>query len=488
MGVGAAGRPPTDRDLGDLYDAASAATTVVGDGSRAVELAQRAIELVDRAPGSEHDLERRARARERLGFASWLAGDTATSIRLLEEAVDLFEGTSASVDQARVLAGLAANLMLAGRASDSAPFAERAIESARAVGAPLIEARALNVLGVDRAALGDITGGIELLRQSVVIATESGTRPRSRAATPTLAPSSRWAASWRRRSTETLAGLDAVHRFGTELGFGIFLTVNAAAMLIELGRYQESADLLGPQVANVLPGVSTFHVHVTLAHLAVRTGDLASARQHLAIAESAASRVEDAQFVIDLRAFGTEIALWDGDPAAALAIAREGFERLGEIDDAVILGQLAIPAVHAAADLAARARSARDVAGIDDAIRAAREVVGQYRSATERLTDLDELGTREIGWRMAICDAELARASASTIRRAGTPSGPPSRRVRHRSWRPTYSCGRPRRWPPGARRGPRPSPFARHPRSPPASARSCWRATSTGLADGSAST
>ena len=126
--------------------------------------------------------------------------------------------------------------------------------------------------------------------------------------------------------------------------------------------------------------------------------------------KSAASRVEDAQFVIDLRAVGTEIALWDGDPAAALAVAREGFERLGEIDDAVILGQLAIPAVHAAADLAARARSARDVAGIDDAIRAAREVVGQYRTATERLTDLDELGTREIGWRMAICDAELARA------------------------------------------------------------------------------
>jgi len=65
--------------------------------------------------------------------------------------------------------------------------------------------------------------------------------------------------------------------------------------------------------------------------------------------EAAASRVEDAQFVIDLRTFGTEIALWDGDPATALDIASEGFDRLGEADDAVILGQLAIPAAHAAA-------------------------------------------------------------------------------------------------------------------------------------------
>ncbi len=43
---------PDDRDLGDLYDDASATATLVGDGSRAVSLAQRAIELVDAAPGA----------------------------------------------------------------------------------------------------------------------------------------------------------------------------------------------------------------------------------------------------------------------------------------------------------------------------------------------------------------------------------------------------------------------------------------------------
>ena len=157
-------------------------------------------------------------------------------------------------------------------------------------------------------------------------------------------------------------------------------SVNAAAMLIELGALPGGRDLLERNVPHVLPGVSTFHLHVTLAHSAVRTGDLAAARRHLEIAASAASRVEDAQFVIDLRTFGTEIALWDGDPAGALVIAREGFDRLGDIDDAVILGQLAIPAVHAAADLAGQGASRRATRrGSTPRVGAARDVMDQYR-------------------------------------------------------------------------------------------------------------
>ena len=196
---------PADRDLADLFDAASASATLMGDASRAVDLARKAIEVVDRVRPSDGDpdgdLERRARARERFGSAAWLAGDTATSIRQLEEAVELLEGTTPSTDYARVLAGLAANLMLAGRSGESVPFAERAIESARQIGDPAIESRAMSILGVDRATLGNIAGGIELLRQFARDArTRPTTRRRSRARTPTSAACSRWAASSRKRS------------------------------------------------------------------------------------------------------------------------------------------------------------------------------------------------------------------------------------------------------------------------------------------------
>ena len=45
--------------------------------------------------------------------------------------------------------------------------------------------------------------------------------------------------------------------------------------------------------------------------------------------------MDDAQFAIDLHMVGTEIALWSGDLAAAFEVARDGLDRLVEMDDAV---------------------------------------------------------------------------------------------------------------------------------------------------------
>jgi DNA-binding CsgD family transcriptional regulator len=83
------------------------------------------------------------------------------------------------------------------------------------------------------------------------------------------------------------------------------------------------------------------------------------------------------------------------------------------MDDAIILGQLAIPAVRAAADLAVRARAGRDAAAAEVAIAAARDVIDDYRAATARLKRPDDLAAKELGWRMALCEAELARAAGT---------------------------------------------------------------------------
>src|SRR5947207_12873683 len=116
---------------------------LVGDPSRAVTLAERAIDELDRSTDPT-TLARRATARERLGRAAWLAGDGARSISALEDAAAMLAGAPPSVEHARVQAGLAANLMLAGRVRDSAPVAEHAIELAKAVGARDIEAHAMS--------------------------------------------------------------------------------------------------------------------------------------------------------------------------------------------------------------------------------------------------------------------------------------------------------------------------------------------------------
>jgi DNA-binding CsgD family transcriptional regulator/tetratricopeptide (TPR) repeat protein len=401
---------PTDRALADLFDAASAAATVVGDGARAVNLARRAVELVDEAAGPDGDRVRRAQARERFGLASWLAGDTASSIRSLEEAVGLLDGTPPSTDQARVLSGLAANLMLAGRSRESIPFAERAIDTARMTGDQGIESRAMGVLGVDQAALGNISGGIDLLRRSLEITNPAGDPTAIPRAYANLGSVLEMGGYLDEALAVSLAGAASIRQYGSELSFRTFLDLNAAGMLIELGRYPEAGALIEQNVARVLPGVSSIHLHSTQAHLQVRTGELAAARRSLETATADASMITDAQFVIDLHAFGTEAALWDGDPETALSIAREGFERVAEMDDAIILGQLALPAVHAAADLAVRARAAHDEADAGMAVQAGRDIIDRYRASTARLTELDELAAHEIGWRMQLCEAELARA------------------------------------------------------------------------------
>jgi DNA-binding CsgD family transcriptional regulator len=187
-------------------------------------------------------------------------------------------------------------------------------------------------------------------------------------------------------------------------------------MLIELARYPEAARLLERNANRVLPGVTTIHLNVTLAHLHVQTGDLAAADRELAIARAEASGLDDAQFTIDIHSFGTEVALWGGDPATALAIARDGFDRLVDMDDAIILGQLALPAVRAAADLAVMARAARHEAAAASAVAATHDIIGRYEAAISRLAQPDDLAAREIGWRMALCAAELARASGADDR------------------------------------------------------------------------
>ncbi len=404
---------PADRDLADLYDAASSAATLVGDAAWAVTLARRAIELVDGADGAGGDRERRARAREQGGRAAWLAGDTATSIRLLEEAVELLEGTPPSTLQARVLAGLSQNLMLAARSGESVAFAERAIETARAIGDPGIESRATDTLGVDRAALGDVAAGIDLVRQALAIALPVDDPTEVPRAYANLGSVLEMGGFVEEALTVTLTGAASARRYSTELSFGTFLEVNAAGMLIELGRYPEAAALLERNAIRVLPGVTTIHLKVTLAHLYLQTGDMAAARRDLEIARAEAVGLADAQFVIDFYAFGTEIEEWSGDPATALAIARDGFDRLVDMDDAIILGQLAIPGVRAAADLAVRARAGRDLAAAETAVEAARDVIERYRAATDRLAQRDELAERELGWRMALCEAELARAAGA---------------------------------------------------------------------------
>ena len=62
----------------------------------------------------------------------------------------------------------------------------------------------------------------------------------------------------------SFAGAQSTRRYGNELSFRIFLEANAAAMLIELGRYPEAAELLEGNVPGRCPGSAGSTCTVTL--------------------------------------------------------------------------------------------------------------------------------------------------------------------------------------------------------------------------------
>jgi DNA-binding CsgD family transcriptional regulator len=412
---------PRDRDLGDLYGSASDAATAIGDAARAVNLARRASELVDGTAerDGDTDVERRAAARERFAIASALTGDADTSLRLLREAVGLLKDAPSSIVKARVLSGLATQViecgswdeavLIGGSWAGAEWVAESAIEIARIVGDRGIESRAMRTLGNILADRGNVEAGITLLRRSLALAVHDADPSIRHRAYNSLSSILGFAGLIEEAVEVALAGADSIRRYGGELSYVTFLEDNAAEGMILLGRYPEAAALLEVHLAHV-PRGRAIHLHFTRAHLDLRQGDLISARRHLEIARSEAGDSPDSHMVFDVHTFGAEIAVWGGRPKAALAIAQDVFDKFIETGLKVLPAQLAIPAIHAAADLAVQARAARDPSGAHTAATAARDIVERYRAWESRMAEPDALASRQIAWKTALLEAELARA------------------------------------------------------------------------------
>ena len=119
----------------------------------------------------------------------------------------------------------------------------------------------MNTLGVDRVFLGSIAAGIELLRAALSIAKPVDDPTELPRAYANLGSILEMGGFVEEALEVCLEGAERTLRYGSDLSFRIFLRVNAAAMLIELGRYPEATDLLEGQLPNVLPGLSTIQLH-----------------------------------------------------------------------------------------------------------------------------------------------------------------------------------------------------------------------------------
>ena len=244
-----------DVDVALLKEAAAAAASATAFRRAAtyVEQALRRVAggRVERllvATGGGKDSVERNQARavaaellELLGQYRRGGGDSDGAQEALERAVELAPPEAAAV-RAQALASLAQHLMIDGRFADSAELAEEARTTARTAGAAgsAALAHASDTLAVDRGWLGDIDGGLALLDEAMATARKVGR----------LSEVMRCYANWTylldldSRREEALSvvkeGIAEASRSGLGLTYGAFLRGNAADILFQLGRWEES--------------------------------------------------------------------------------------------------------------------------------------------------------------------------------------------------------------------------------------------------------
>ncbi len=367
----------------DLVRRAADAANLAGDNSRAAELVRIAIAEVDARTAPVLA----GRLHERLGRFLWAAGDSSAAVRAYEEAVRLVPVSPETPDRARVLAARGQALMLVSRFEDSRASCEEAIAIACRVGARAAEGHARNTLGFDLACLGDADRGVVELQAALRIAAEVADLDDLARAYLNL---SELMVGPLNRLEEGLAlALEAVEvtaRYGLAQDFGVSVAVNAVHARYHLGRWDDALALLTRAEQQRPVGVAAIDLHLGFALVLVSCGASGPATEHLRQVTELMAGMADPQYQAPLAARRAELALWQGDPAAARAAVAVGLRHLAGTDDAWHAGPLLWLGAWAEADarmLTRRDRTAPDTAGLDE-IRAAAASIGAT-GAEERL-------------------------------------------------------------------------------------------------------
>ena len=398
---------PLDRIT--LLERAAEAANFLDEHPRAVELVREALGSVDLAA----DSARAGLLHEQLGRYLWMSLDEA-ALSAYQEAVRLVPAEPPSAERARVLAGYAKVLYLQARDTEGWPVAEEALAVARSVGARREEGRALGLVGVKVTGLGDLDGGLALLREARRIAEEQADVEGLAMACIMMT----WGTFDAGRLEEGLAaaldGAEATGRLGSP-GERDFLEQLAALFEFLLGRWEEAdRHLRAVLERDRLTGTKGVHTRWQRARLDIARGDLAAARRWLQEAEqkaATASRAQfDAQFAGPLAIARAELALWEGRDHDAFEASTEGLAAVPDQGADSILFALGLAA---AANKAERA-SAR---------RATEEAEAARRDGDRLLARLQALADAHTSFAMTAAVLAQCRAEHSRLQSHPDPAG-----------------------------------------------------------------
>jgi DNA-binding CsgD family transcriptional regulator/tetratricopeptide (TPR) repeat protein len=381
-------------DLAELSARAAELAGQTGAAPRAVELIQRAIELV-----GDGDPSRAALLHESLGRHLFASGRADAALAAFERAVELVPPRPPSPERAHALASLANGLMLAWRHDESLAVCEQVLPLARAVGARGAELRALTVLGSDLAYLGHADEGIAQLRLVVRLAEACGDRVSLQRAYVDLTDVLTMVGRPRESARLAHAALPGFRRYGLDHGS---LVANRIEALVASGAWDE-AERASEAALRAITANFPHHALITRAELEAGRGDFAAARAHY---ETARTTLHLDRDVAIYDAFVSELALAERRWADADAAVRDGLARAPSPQMAQIRVWLCAKGLRAQAELAAVARARRDPGAVGDRLGNARTLlIAARRAAAESAA----VTPNAAGW-LAMAEAEHQRA------------------------------------------------------------------------------
>lgn len=366
----------------------------VGSAPRAVELAQRAIELI----GTE-DPHRASLLQVRLGEYLHQTGNDHAGLAALERAVELVPPELRSAERAYALGSLAGGLMVAWRHAESLPIGEQALALAQGVGSGDAEVRALTVRGVDLAYLGRGEEGLTHLRQALQLAEEIGDHIGLDRAYVNLTDALTMLGRPQESARLGNAGLELMRRYGID---SIPLVANSIEALLAIGEWDE-ADSLSAAALRATTASFPYMLLMLRADLEVGRGDFEAARSHLNAA-LATLREDRGQGIYDV--YLAELALWQRRWTEADQAVRDGLAGACSGEAAQLRVWFCAKGLRAQAELSALARARHDADACKGWLARSRKlIVVARRDAAEA----SAVTPNAAGW-LALAEAEYNRA------------------------------------------------------------------------------
>ena len=391
-------------DRVDLLGRAAEAGFRVGNADRAVALMRTALKEVD----AEADPLRAGVLTARLAHFLRSSGKQG-AFAIYDEAVRLVPPQPPTPERAQVLASLGQALMLKPMFEQARAVCEEAIAVARAAGARAAEGHARNTLGVVLAHLGDTAAGLAHLEEALRIGEDLHEHHSFEVddmlrAHTNLCDLFDLTGELERAATLALHGAEVARQHGLERSFGTWLTADASAVLIKLGRWDEAHERLHAALPRTASGgLVAINLYQALATLEVGRGELELAGEHL----SGALRLFDkvfvgAQHIGPLYREQAGVAVWQARHAQARSAVATGLSACLGVDGARNAARLYPVGLRAEADAAERARARH--AGDEEAD--ARWVAAELLDGARAL--ITPWGP-EFEAHLATCEAEWAR-------------------------------------------------------------------------------